>query len=79
MIRIDIPWLVFLWLLVFLCGILFVWAVVELSRRRSVRQAMRHKVQCPACSLVYTDETGDQLPKCPRCRSVNERNPPRIF
>lgn len=73
MIRIELPWLVFVCLLVFLAGILGVWILVELGRRRRATRDLRHRLRCRVCSLEYEDRTTDPIPTCLRCGIRNER------
>jgi rRNA maturation endonuclease Nob1 len=75
MIAIQLPWLVFVCLLVFLAGILGVWILVELGRRSRVSRDLRHRLRCGVCSLEYEDRTSETIPICPRCGSRNERSP----
>ncbi|MDX2080644.1 MAG: LapA family protein [Terrimicrobiaceae bacterium] len=79
MITIELPWLVFVCLSVFLAGVLLAWLFSEAVRRQRARSEMRFRIQCPLCGLQYEDRSGEPLARCRRCGSLNERNIPRIF
>ncbi len=79
MIRIELPWLVFISLLVLLAGIFMVWISVEVGRRWRRRQALRYRIRCAVCSMEYEDRSRAVLPSCPRCGSLNEREYPPLF
>lgn len=73
MIRIELPWLIFAYLLVFLAAIFVFWGAREVFRRYRESRAVRHRLQCALCGLQFEDRTSTQLPRCPRCGSLNER------
>lgn len=79
MIRIELEWLVFVCLLVFLTGIFSVWIGYEFARRQNARRALRHRLRCPVCSMEYEEHSPDLLATCPRCGSLNERSKPAFF
>lgn len=79
MIHIELPWLVFIWLFVFLAGVLGVWILVEGGRRIRATKALRFRLRCAVCSLEYENTSPDPLPLCPRCGSRNERVLPTRF
>lgn len=73
MIRLSLPWLVFLYLLIFLTAIFVVWTAYEMVRKFRENRAMRHRLRCMICGMEYEDRTRTVLPRCPRCGSLNER------
>ncbi len=79
MIRIELSWLVFVCLLVFLSGIFFVWIGYEIARRQATNRSLRKRLRCRVCSMEFADDTTDVLPSCPRCGSLNERIKPTFF
>lgn len=79
MIRIELPWLIFAYLLVFLAGIFAVWIAYEVVRRVRDSRNLRNRLQCAMCGMVYEDRTSNALPPCPRCGSPNERSRIRIY
>jgi predicted RNA-binding Zn-ribbon protein involved in translation (DUF1610 family) len=79
MIRIELSWLVFICLLVFLSGIFFVWISYEIARRQTAKRALRNRLRCAVCSMEFADDSQDVLPACPRCGSLNERRKPAFF
>ena len=79
MIPIDLSWLVFVCLLVFLSGIFFVWIAYEFARRQQAQRALRRRLRCPVCSMEYEDPSKEVLATCPRCGSLNERSKLAFF
>ncbi|MFZ4774339.1 MAG: hypothetical protein ACOYM3_03185 [Terrimicrobiaceae bacterium] len=79
MIRIELSWLVFVCLLVFLTGIFFVWIGYEIARRHRANRALRNRLRCPVCSMEYEENSASMLATCPRCGSLNERTKPAFF
>ena len=79
MIRIELSWLVFVCLLVFLSGIFFVWIGYEVARRQKANRAFRSCLRCRVCSMEFADDSPDALATCPRCGSLNERVKPAFF
>ncbi len=75
MIRMQLPWLVFTALFIFLAGILIVWVGYEIARRRQVAKRHRHWICCRACSFHFKAEPADPLPLCPQCGARNEHTP----
>lgn len=73
MIRIELPWLVFVYLLVFLAAIFAIWIACEMARRLRENRFLHHRLQCVICGAQYEDRTSTLLPRCPRCGSLNER------
>ena len=64
---------VFVYLGIFL-GVIFAnWIGWSIGRLRRARQALRHRLRCVLCSFEFEDASGDPLPRCPRCGSLNER------
>lgn len=79
MIRIDLPWLVFACLLVFLAGIFLFWISWEILRRQRAASSIRHRLRCSVCCMDFSDPSRNLLATCPRCGSLNERSKPRVF
>ena len=73
MIRVELPVLVFVYLIVFLAAIFSVWIVYEWFRQRREKEALRYRVRCTICASIFEDKTNNLLPQCPRCGSLNER------
>lgn len=79
MIPIELPWLVFVCLFVILAGIFFIWACYEIGARNRAAHERRHRLRCALCNMEFADPSGDPLPRCPRCGSLNERRAPQFF
>ena len=79
MIPIELSWLVFVCLLVFLAGIFFVWIGYEIVRRQRANRALWNRLRCRVCSMEFADDSPDSLAICPRCGSFNERVKPAFF
>ncbi len=75
MIHVSLTMLVFVYLGIFLALIFGNWIVWNIGRLRREHQALRHRLRCTLCSFEFQDATADQLPRCPRCGSLNERTP----
>jgi uncharacterized paraquat-inducible protein A len=75
MIRMQLPWLVFTALFIFLAGILIVWIGYEIARRRRVTERHRHWIRCAVCSFHFKANPTEKLPICPQCGSSNEHIP----
>jgi hypothetical protein len=73
MIFIQLEWMVFVCLFVFLAGIFFFWTGYEMVRRRRARRALRSRLRCPVCCMEFEDPSPNPLATCPRCGSLNER------
>lgn len=75
MIHASLTMLVFVYLGVFLAVIFSNWIAWNIGRLRRERQALRHRLRCTLCSFEFEDFSGESLPRCPRCGSLNERTP----
>ena len=73
MIRVELPVLVFIYLIVFLAAVFSLWIVYEWLRRSREKEALRYRVRCTICASIFEDKTNNLLPRCPRCGSLNER------
>ena len=73
MIRVELPVLVFIYLIVFLAAVFSLWIVYEWLRQRREKEALRYRVRCTICASIFEDRTNNLLPRCPRCGSLNER------
>ena len=79
MIRMELPWLVFMALLIFLAGIVLVWIGYEIARRRRVAERHRHWICCRVCSFHFKADPNQKLPVCPQCGSANEHLPATLI
>jgi len=75
MIRMQLPWLVFTALFIFLAGILIVWIGYEIAHRCRVAERHRHWIRCRVCSFHFQADPADKLPTCPQCGAQNEHIP----
>jgi ribosomal protein L37AE/L43A len=73
MIRIRISVLAFVYLLLLLGTIFGVWLAYGLRKKKREKAHMRSRVHCSLCSFDFLDESTTELPRCPRCGSLNER------
>ena len=67
MIRISLPWLVCVYLLVFLGAIFIAWIAYEMVRKFRESRSLRHRLNCTICGMEYEDRTKTLLPRCPHC------------
>ncbi len=79
MIRVELPWLFFFYLFVFLAVIFAVWISFEMARRFRETQALKDKTQCRACGLIYRYPDSNAPSGCPRCGARNEHLKINIF
>jgi hypothetical protein len=75
MIRASLAMLVFVYLGGFMALIFGNWIAWNIGRARREHQSLRHRLKCMLCSFDFEDPTSDDLPRCPRCGSLNERTP----
>lgn len=73
MLRVSLALLIFVYLFIFLTAIFGLWIWYEVKRQRRERFAVRHRVRCSVCAFLFEDPSGETLPRCPRCGSLNER------
>lgn len=79
MIRLSLPALVFVYAAVFIAGIFVVWVSYELVRRARDRRALRGRLKCAVCGMEFSDASKAELPRCPGCGSLTERDKVRAF
>ena len=75
MIRVSLALLIFIYLAVFLGVIFALWIWHEWRRTVRERRSVAHRMRCTICSFEFEDATGEDLARCPRCGSLNEREP----
>ena len=73
MIRLSLTYIVFIYLILFLMAIGIVWSAYILARPRHEKDALRSRVRCHICAFEFEDRSNEELPRCPRCESLNER------
>ena len=55
-------------------GIILLASVLHnLRRNRRERLAQQDLVKCPLCAFEFRDESGAELPKCPSCGALANR------
>jgi len=79
MIRVELPWLFFFYLFVFLAVIFAVWISFEMAKRFREAQALKDRTQCRACGLIYRFQDSKATSGCPRCGEINENHKINIF
>ncbi len=73
MIRIELGYLVVVYLLAVLALVAFFWLAYESRRQLRLLRSRRHLIRCGTCHGIYRDETNQPTPACPHCGSLNER------
>jgi hypothetical protein len=73
MITLSLPGLIFLYVMLFLGVIFLIWVACEMVRKIREHRALQYRLQCTICGMIYEDRSAAVLPRCPRCRSLNER------
>lgn len=71
--RVTLSELLFLYLGGFLGIVLTLWLWQSWRRARRNTLALRFRMRCVICACEFEDRTGNSLPSCPRCGSLNER------
>lgn len=79
MIRVSLTLLIFVYLAGFLTVIITLWIALEWNRSRRERRAVKGRLRCALCSFEFEDPSSAELPRCPRCGSLNEREPFRML
>jgi hypothetical protein len=79
MIRMELPWLVFTALFIFLAWIVLVWIGYEIARRRQAAVRHRHWIRCRVCSFHFKADPKNTLPACPQCGAANEHLPAALL
>lgn len=74
MIRVSLTLLIFIYLALFLTVVLAHWVWFEWRRQRRERLAVRNRLRCALCAFEFEDTSEEELPRCPRCGSLNERD-----
>lgn len=72
MIQLTLAWFVFIYLAVFLAGILLFWIGYEMLRKRLSPPASHQLIYCRICGAALTNVTTSSLLHCPSCGSLNE-------
>lgn len=71
MIPVPFNWFVFLYLAVFLCGILILWVGYAWKCARTAKRVERMIILCRICGSRYVP--AEPVSECPACGSRNER------
>ena len=79
MIRVSLSVLIFIYLAIFLTVVFALWTWIEWSRQRRERHAVRNRLRCSLCAFEFENASEEPLPRCPRCGSLNEREPFRML
>lgn len=80
MIRLDVSWAVFLYLMSSLAALFFVWVFFE--KDAALPKFVREKAdlwECTICAHTYVDSTHHEISQCPLCKSYNKKSPEDRF
>lgn len=77
MFKITLGNLIVVALLALLGSLAVLWVVSDWLRRRRERRLLRHTVLCRICGNQFEEPSGTELPACPACGALNEREPVR--
>jgi len=74
MIQFEFETAIFLYLLVSIFIFLFAWILFSKIKIPSEYVGGLDSIwQCLICTYIYVDSKNEQISKCPRCKSYNER------
>jgi hypothetical protein len=80
MIRTTLDIIVVFYLFSFLAGVFLMWFVFERLRLQHGKKADKLRLRCRMCAHEFEDPSDAELPVCPSCGSLNEREtPPQTF
>ena len=71
--------LVFIYLFLFMALVFGLWIGIGWKRQRRDARSLTHRLRCALCAFEFEDPTSTPLPRCPRCGSLNERDPFRTL
>ena len=74
MIRVTLTMLIFIYLTGALTAIFGLWLWTQWGRWWRERRSLHHRLRCALCSYEFEDRTKTELPQCPRCGSLTERD-----
>ena len=75
MIRIDIPTLIFLYIVSSAIILLVVWTIAGYrGKRKFSPKDIEYIRKCMVCSHVYIDSRHEEISECPLCGSYNKRS-----
>jgi len=72
MIQLTLAWFVFIYLTVFLAGILILWIGYEMLQKRLYFQASQRLIHCRICGASLLTSSSNELLSCHSCGSLNE-------
>jgi len=74
MIKLDISMALFFYLLFTTVAILFLWSFFDFGTKlKTFNSDEKYIWHCTICTLTYIDSRHDEVSKCPRCGSFNQR------
>ncbi len=75
MIKVDISTALFLYLLFTAVFVLAIWSFIDFGTKlKTFSSDEKYIWHCAICALTYIDSRHDEISKCPRCFSYNQRN-----
>ncbi len=74
MIKLDISVAIFLYLFFTAIVLLVLWCFFDLGTKLKTFSSDEEYIwHCAICAFTYVDSTRDDISKCPRCASFNQR------
>ncbi|HLB33931.1 MAG: hypothetical protein A3F67_10185 [Verrucomicrobia bacterium RIFCSPHIGHO2_12_FULL_41_10] len=74
MIQLTLAWFVFIYLALFLAGVLLLWIGYEMLRKRLSSSISHQTIFCRICGMKLVDLNTSTLLRCPKCGSLSEHN-----
>jgi uncharacterized paraquat-inducible protein A len=74
MIKLDISTAIFIYLMLTTVSLLLVWSFLKFGTKlKTFSSEEKYVWHCPICAFTYIDSKHDDISKCPRCGSYNQR------
>ncbi|MFI0347934.1 MAG: hypothetical protein ACH346_04055 [Chthoniobacterales bacterium] len=74
MFQLTLTWFIFIYLAVFLAGILILWIGYEMLRKHLSSTVSHHTIYCRICGTKVINDNNSSFLTCLTCGSLNERN-----
>jgi len=74
MIRIDLTTALAIYLFILVIGFLIIWLISNYTRKDKTTATKENSIwQCAVCTHIYVLDEGQDISRCPNCKSYNKR------